>query len=131
MQLESNQSSNCNQINYNQINLKGNRFLLLVSVLRDRLFYVSHPSISNKVECSINLQPVLLHVHTHVTDRFNELVDEILSLSNFNLNNVEKSFKNYTLFFKDNDALKIMSLLFKGHEYHVLYPIYLKWIKKL
>lgn len=126
MQLESNQSSNCNQINW-----KNNRFLLLVSVLRDRLFYVSHPSISKKVECSINLQPVLLHVSVHTTDRFNELVDEILSLSNFNLDNVERSFKNYTLFFKDDDAMKIMALLFKGHEYHVLYPIYLNWIKKL
>lgn len=109
---------------------KGNRYLLLTSVLRDRLFYVSHPSISKKVECSINLHPILVHVHVHVLDRFNELVDEVLSLGDFNLNNVEKNFKNFTLSFKDNDAMKIMSIIFKGHEYHVLYSIYLKWLKE-
>jgi hypothetical protein len=108
---------------------KGNKFLLLTSVLRERLFYISHPSISKRIECSINLKPILVQIHINVFDRFNDLVEEILSLGDFNLKNVEKNFKNHTVIFKDIEAMKFLALLFKGHEYHVLYPLYLKWLK--
>ena len=71
---------------------KGNKFLLLTSVLRERLFYISHPSTSKRVECSINLQPILIHININALERFNDLVEEILSLGDFNFKNVEKNF---------------------------------------
>jgi hypothetical protein len=113
----------------NDILFRGNKFLLLTSILRERLFYISHPSISKRVECAINLQPILMHINIDTIDRFNDLAEEILSLGDFNFRNVEKNFKSYTVIFKDIEAMKFLALLFKGHEYHVLYPLYLKWLK--
>ena len=113
----------------NNILFKGNKFLLLTSILRERLFYISHPSVAKRVECAINLQPILMHININTLDRFNDLVEEILSLGDFNFKNIEKNFKSYTVIFKDVEAMKFLALLFKGHEYHVLYPLYLKWLK--
>jgi len=113
--------------------LKDNKNLLLKDMLRDRLFYISHPSLSS-LECSINLKLCNncpedkdgLQIPEDVF--FEETVREILSLANFNPKQIEKKNRTWSLLFKDVAAMKLLNIIFKGHEDHALYPIYLKWI---
>lgn len=98
----------------------------LKEMLRERIFYISHPSLSN-LECSINLN---LSQKSSI-DRnifFEETVKEILVLGNFNPKQIEIRDKSQTILFKDVAAMKLMNIIFKDNEDHALYPIYLKWI---
>ena len=114
----------------------------LKEMLRERIFYISHPSLSN-LECSINLsqkssidalwpfgpQGVICAIGTN--DRnifFEETVKEILVLGNFNPKQIEIRDKSQTILFKDVAAMKLLNIIFKDNEDHALYPIYLKWI---
>lgn len=117
----------------------------LKEMLRKRIFYISHPSLSN-LECSINLnlsqkrsgidtlwpfgpQDVICAYGTN--DRnifFEETVKEILVLGNFNPKQIEIRDKSQTILFKDVAAMKLLNIIFKDNEDHALYPIYLKWI---
>lgn len=95
----------------------------LHTLLLNRLFYISHPSLSS-LECSINLSNCSIGSE----EAFNSLIQEILQLANFNHKQVEKVFKTFSIVFKDVAALKLLNILFKGHENHALFPLYLKWI---
>ena len=59
---------------------------------------------------------------------FEDTVQEILTLANFNPKQIELKEKNFTLLFKEVAAIKFLNLLFKDNSDHALYPIYLKWI---
>ena len=100
--------------------------MLLVSMLRDRLFYVSHPSLST-LECSINLRT---HSRKEIEPQtfFEQTVEEILKLANFNPKQIEIKNKTFSLLFKDVAAMKLLNIIFKDQQDHPLYPIYLKWI---
>lgn len=106
---------------------KGSQLLsknqLLLSILRDKLYYISHPSVSS-LECSINLSMCEMFSHS----AFEDTVQEILTLANFNPKQIELKEKNFTLLFKEVAAIKLLNLLFKDNSDHALYPIYLKWI---
>ena len=53
----------------------------LKEMLRERIFYISHPSISN-LECSINLSQKRSGIDRNIF--FEETIKEILALGNFN-----------------------------------------------
>jgi hypothetical protein len=100
----------------------------LKEILSERLFYVSHPSLSN-LECSINLnlsQRIIPSIDKNIF--FEETVKEILELGNFNHKQIDKRDKSQTILFKDVAAMKLLNIIFKDNENHALYPIYLKWI---
>ena len=101
---------------------KNNKHHLISSLTLDRLFYISHPSLSN-LECSINLNIGVDNAF------FDEVVNEILSLGNFNLEQIEKREKTFSVLFKGVAAMKLLNIIFKGQSNHALYPIYLKWIE--
>lgn len=98
----------------------------LKELICDRLFYISHPSISS-LECSINL-----NISTRIDKNlfFETTTKEILKLADFNPKQIEIRSKYYTILFKDIAALKLLNIIFKDNTNHVLYPIYLKWIGK-
>jgi DNA-binding transcriptional regulator WhiA len=102
--------------------LKKNNKHLISSLILDRLFYISHPSLSN-LECSINLNVAVDNAF------FDKMVNEILSLDNFNLEQIEKREKTLSVLFKGVAAMKLLNIIFKGQSDHALYPIYLKWIE--
>ena len=98
---------------------------ILIEMLSDRLLYLSHPSLSN-LECSINLT-----LKNNIMPQdifFEQVVQEILSLSNFNLSQIEKKHKTCSILFKDVAAMKLLKIIFSNHKDHPLYPLYLKWI---
>jgi hypothetical protein len=99
--------------------------MLLLSMLRDRLFYVSHPSLST-LECSINLK-TKKEIEPQIF--FEQTVEEILKLANFNLKQIEAKNKTFSLLFKDVAAMKLLNIIFKDQQDHPLYPIYLNWIE--
>lgn len=100
--------------------------MLLLSMLRDRLFYVSHPSLST-LECSINLKArSKKEIEPQIF--FEQTVGEILKLANFNLKQIETKNKTFSILFKDVAAMKLLNIIFKDQQDHPLYPIYLKWI---
>jgi hypothetical protein len=101
--------------------------MLLLSMLRDRLFYVSHPSLST-LECSINLN-ALSNKEIEPQIFFEQTVEEILKLANFNLKQIETKNKTFSLLFKDATAMKLLNIIFKDQQDHPLYPIYLNWIE--
>lgn len=94
----------------------------LKTTLRDRIFYISHPSISD-LECSINLKIFSSNYTT-----FNTVVKTILLMGDFNLLQVQLNSKTFSLLFKDVAALKLLNILFKGQFNHPLYPNYLQWV---
>lgn len=95
----------------------------LHALLLDRLFYISHPSMSS-LECSINLNNCSIGSE----EVFNSIVQEIMQLASFNPKQVKKIFKTFSVIFKDVAALKLLNVLFKGHEDHALFPLYTKWL---
>lgn len=101
----------------------------LMEMIRDRLFYISHPS-SSSLECSINLKlkKNILKVLIEEDLIFEEIIKEILLLADFNPKQIEKKYKTQTILFKDVAALKLLNIIFKNNEDHALYPIYSKWI---
>jgi hypothetical protein len=109
------------------INNNNKNQMLLLSMLRDRLFYVSHPSLST-LECSINLKT---HSKKEIEPQifFEQTVEEILKLANFNLKQIEAKNKTFSLLFKDVAAMKLLNIIFKDQQDHPLYPIYLNWIE--
>lgn len=96
---------------------------IFVSILRDRLFYLSHPSVSD-LECSINLSMV-----TCSTEEFERIIQDVLSLANFNHKQIKCNYKLLSIVFKDIAAIKILNILLKDYSDHPLYPIYFKWVK--
>ena len=103
--------------------LKNSDILLLKSVLSNRLFYISHPSLSG-LECSFNLSNCIIS-----PEFFDHVVEEIMKLDFFNVNQVEKKYNTFSIIFKDVAALKILNFIFKDQPFHVLYPLYLKWVE--
>jgi hypothetical protein len=95
----------------------------LLNLLTDKVFYISHPSISS-LECNVSLKGP--HVDTAL---FILLVAEILKLSRFNLIDIKIDYKTFSLHFKDVAAMKLLNLIFKDRFDHVLYPLYYKWIE--
>lgn len=95
----------------------------LLNLLTDKVFYISHPSISS-LECNVSLKGP--HVDTAL---FILLVAEILKLSRFNLIDIKIDYKTFSLHFKDVAAMKLLNLIFKDRFDHALYPLYYKWIK--
>jgi hypothetical protein len=95
---------------------------LISSLILDRLFYISHPSIST-LECSINLNVGAGNA------LFDGMANEIISLGSFNPEQIELRAKTFSVLFKDVAAMKLLNIIFKGHSNHALYPIYLKWIE--
>ena len=95
----------------------------LLNLLTNKVFYISHPSISN-LECNVSLKGP--HVDTSL---FILLVDEILKLSRFNPIDIKIDFKTFSLQFKDVAAMKFLNLIFKDRFDHALYPLYYKWIE--
>jgi hypothetical protein len=93
----------------------------LKRLIRSRLFYISHPSLSS-LECSINLNS------NSTRENFDCIVETILALSNFNSKEVERNDKTFCLNFKDVAAMKLLNIVFKDDLDHALYPIYLAWI---
>jgi hypothetical protein len=91
------------------------------TMLRSRLFYMSHPSLSS-LECSINL--------SNLKDplEFFQKVLYILSLENFDLKQIEIKDGSFSVLFKEVSALKLLNLILKEETDHPLYPIYLNWI---
>lgn len=94
----------------------------LKTMLRDRLLYISHPSISN-LECSINLK-----IFNANYTLFDTVVRNILLLTTFNPEEVSLNPKTFSLVFKDVAAMKLLNIIFKDNENHPLYPNYLHWI---
>lgn len=92
----------------------------LKALICERLFYISHPSISN-LECTINLKTITV-------DEFQLTVQQIILLGNFNLTQIIVKDKLMTITFKDVAAIKLLNIIFKDNDYHPLYPIYKKWI---
>lgn len=88
----------------------------LKNTLRDNIFYISHPSISD-IECSINLK---------IFD--SNFVKNILLLDSFNLAQIELNPKTKLISFKGVAALKLLNILFKDQFYHPLYPNYIRWV---
>lgn len=95
----------------------------LLNLLTDKVFYISHPSISS-LECNVSLKGP--HVDTAL---FILLVAEILKLSRFNLIDIKIDYKTFSLHFKDVAAMKLLNLIFKDRFNHALYPLYYKWIE--
>ena len=95
----------------------------LLNLLTNKVFYISHPSISN-LECNVSLKGP--HVDTSL---FILLVDEILKLSRFNPTDIKIDRKTFSLQFKDVAAMKLLNLIFKDRFDHALYPLYYKWIE--
>lgn len=95
----------------------------LLNLLTNKVFYISHPSISS-LECNVSLKGP--HVDTAL---FILLVDEILKLSRFNPIDIKIDFKTFSLQFKDVAAMKFLNLIFKDRFDHALYPLYYKWIE--
>ena len=95
----------------------------LLNLLTNKVFYISHPSISN-LECNVSLKGP--HVDTSL---FILLVDEILKLSRFNPTDIKIDRKTFSLQFKDVAAMKFLNLIFKDRFDHALYPLYYKWIE--
>lgn len=95
----------------------------LLNLLTDKVFYISHPSISS-LECNVSLKGP--HVDTAL---FILLVAEILKLSRFNLIDIKIDYKTFSLHFKDVAAMKLLNLIFKDRFDHALYPLYYKWIE--
>ena len=95
---------------------------LLISILRERLFYLSHPSVSN-LECSINLSIICS------PKGFEETIQDVLALANFNPKQIELNHQISSIIFKDVAAIKLLNILLKDYPSHPLYPIYLKWIQ--
>lgn len=95
----------------------------LLNFLTDKVFYISHPSISS-LECNVSLKGP--HVDTAL---FVLLVAEILKLSRFNLIDIKIDYNTFSLHFKDVAAMKILNLIFKDRFGHALYPLYYKWIE--
>lgn len=95
----------------------------LLNLLTDKVFYISHPSISS-LECNVSLKGP--HVDTAL---FILLVAEILKLSRFNLIDIKMDYKTFSLHFKDVAAMKLLNLIFKDRFDHALYPLYYKWIE--
>ena len=95
----------------------------LLNLLTNKVFYISHPSISS-LECNVSLKGP--HVDTAL---FILLVDEILKLSRFNPIDIKIDFKTFSLQFKDVAAMKLLNLIFKDRFDHALYPLYYKWIE--
>ena len=122
----------------NNLNKKNLDLKLLKTMMRQRLFYISHPSTSG-LECSINLNNCCIGSK----DLFDNISKEILDLGIFNPKQIEKNYKTFSLLFKEVAAMKILNLLFKQEkdldnsgscedfpdQYHPLYKIYLKWLK--
>ena len=96
----------------------------LLNLLTDKVFYISHPSISSSLECNVSLKGP--HVDTAL---FILLVAEILKLSRFNLIDIKIDYKTFSLHFKDVAAMKLLNLIFKDRFNHALYPLYYKWIE--
>ena len=96
----------------------------LLNLLTDKVFYISHPSISSCLECNVSLKGP--HVDTAL---FILLVAEILKLSRFNLIDIKIDYKTFSLHFKDVAAMKLLNLIFKDRFDHALYPLYYKWIE--
>ena len=95
----------------------------LLNLLTDKVFYISHPSISS-LECNVSLKGP--HVDTAL---FILLVAEILKLSRFNLIDIKIDYKTFSLYFKDVAAMKLLNLIFKDRFDHALYPLYYKWVE--
>ncbi|CCV01828.1 hypothetical protein IIV22_151R [Invertebrate iridescent virus 22] len=103
---------------------KNSKNQLLISILRERLFYLSHPSVSN-LECSVNLSIT----NMCSPKGFEETIKDVLSLANFNPKEIEINHKVSSIIFKDVAAIKLLNILFKDYSNHPLHPIYLKWIQ--
>lgn len=95
-------------------------------MLRNKLIYISYPSLCDNLECTINL--LSLTKDDDQTIFFEETVEKILFMDNFNLYDVIKNYKTYSITFKNTSAMKLLNIIFKDHKNHVLYPIYHKWI---
>jgi len=95
----------------------------LLNLLTDKVFYISHPSISS-LECNVSLKGP--HVDTAL---FILLVAEILKLGRFNLIDIKIDYKTFSLRFKDVAAMKLLNLIFKDRFDHALYPLYYKWVE--
>ena len=95
----------------------------LLNLLTNKVFYISHPSISN-LECNVSLKGP--HVDTSL---FILLVDEILKLSRFNPTDIKIDRKTFSLQFKDVAAMKLLNLIFKDSFDNALNPLYYKWIE--
>ncbi len=93
----------------------------LRNMLLNKLFYISYPTQNSRLECSINFYPTKPIL-------FEDIVEKILSMDNFNPENITKNYKTGIVTFKDTSAIKLLNIIFKDNENHVLYPIYNKWI---
>lgn len=99
----------------------------LKCLLRRRLCFISHPSMSN-LECSINLRKNKFENDGLINDNFDLIVNQILNLDNFNPKQVIIRKNLYSVIFRDVAALKLLNLIFKDYSNHPLYSLYLNWI---
>ncbi|AHL67567.1 hypothetical protein DH26_gp074 [Chloriridovirus anopheles1] len=94
---------------------------LTISYLADKIYYISDPSISDDLECSIGLLQDCLKSEVI----FNNACDEISELTGLSF---EKNHKTFSLRFRGVNALKFLKKVFKTRPEHPLYPLYAKWI---
>jgi hypothetical protein len=92
-----------------------------ISYLADKIYYISDPSISDDLECSIGLLQDCLKSEVI----FNHTCDEISELTGLSF---EKNDKTFSLRFRGVNALKLLKKVFKIRPTHALYPLYAKWI---
>jgi hypothetical protein len=91
----------------------------LKPLILKRLFYISHPTISD-LECTINL-------NNFSKAFFSIIVQDIITMTNFNHENITIQKEKLSITFKSTAALKLLYFVFKDHEDHPLYPLYCKW----
>lgn len=97
----------------------------LTKFLLERLFYISHPSVS-QLECVIKLFPII-NTNSPILYR---IASEIVEMSGTNPEHVHLNPRTLSILFKGASAMKLLRFLFDGHEEHALYTIYFKWTQE-